>query len=381
MLPSIKDLVMYVNKKLTGNDWNTNWQKIVNWLTGGNTDIKVKSIEISQDGGLVNNGSFTQDGNLSVNGDLQVGGTLSGDGSGLYNLQAQGVLSFTPFCVNNGNKNNGEGDLIEAEAVYEGANITKFNISFKVGDGTTYPKLKATTANGDTFDLDELTYDTPLASNGTYNFFITSGQRIAVAYKNTIYHQATAPISDVNTNDVWLNISGETLSCYKYAEDGIWEAWNFIPIGRVVVENINSASATATVTTFSYNQNYYNINVRTPKEAYQTVGITEYALDSLVSGTAGTTYQATGTPYLVIFGGEAVQSGINFYHNMYLQVSKDGANWTTISRFDVKAETGDIAIYRNYAIIEKNLYFKITKDNVINFYYKYAPLYEKTQQY
>ena len=39
--PKITDLVTYINRKLTGNDWNTNWQKIVNWLSLGTTDIKV----------------------------------------------------------------------------------------------------------------------------------------------------------------------------------------------------------------------------------------------------------------------------------------------------------------------------------------------------
>lgn len=373
-LPTIKDLVMYVNKALDSNAWNTNWQKIVNWLTSGTYDIKVKSIEISQDGGITNNGSLTQNGNLSVGGDLQVDGTLTGDGSGLYNLQAQGLQTFTPFCVNNGNKTNGEGDLIVAEAVYESTNITKFNISFKVGDGTTYPKLKATTSDGNTFELDELVYETPLASNGTYNIFITSGQRIAVAYRNTIYRQASAPTSNINTNDVWLNTSGESLSCYKYADEGIWEKWNFIPVGKVVVENLNSASATATITTFPYNQNGYTVN---KLSAYIKNSITEYALDSLVSGTKGTSYQATKSPYFVVFGATYDSTGYASGYSCYLQVSKDGTNWTTVWRNDITVpDAQQPPKHTSYAIVDAGLYFKLVKDgNSPTYTMKYAPLY------
>ena len=261
-LPNIKDLVMYVNKALSGQEWNSNWQKIINWLTDGKTDIKVKSIELSSSGGIVNNGSLTQSGNLSVDGNLEVSGTISGDGSNLYNLKTQGVQAFTPFCVNNGYKDlsTGKGDLIVATPVTESTNIVRFDITFKVDSGTTYGKLKATTAAGTPVELDQLVYNSALAANGSFNFFIGSGQ-VAVAYKNTIYRQPFAPTSTVNTNDVWLDTSGENLVSYKYTEEGTWEKWDFLPIGKVVVANIGTDHATATVTTFLYNNNGYNVNI------------------------------------------------------------------------------------------------------------------------
>lgn len=261
--PNIKDLIMYVNKALSGQEWNSNWQKIINWLTDGKTDIKVKSIELSSSGGIVNNGSLTQSGNLSVDGNLEVSGTIAGDGSNLYNLKTQGVQAFTPFCVNNGYKDlsTGNGDLIVATPVTESTNIVRFDITFKVDSGTTYGKLKATTAAGNTFELDQLVYNSALAANGSFNFFIGSGQQVAVAYKNTIYRQPFAPTSTLNTNDVWLDTSGENLVSYKYTEEGTWEKWDFLPIGKVVVANIGTASATATVTTFIFNWNGYNVNM------------------------------------------------------------------------------------------------------------------------
>ena len=256
MLPSIKDLVLAVNKALSGLDWNNNWQKIVNWLSDGKTDIKVKSVEVAQDGGIVNNGSFTQDGNLTVDGDLEVGnitssGKISGDGSGLYNLVTQGVQAFTPFCVNKGFVTSGNGDLIVATPETEGGNIVRFGISFKVDDGTTYGKLKATTAEGSTFELDHINNDT-LASNGTFYYFIAQGQTAITRLSNiNIYRQPTQPANTVN--DVWLDTSTENLVSYKCNDGGIWEKWDFVPIGKVKIENIGGVSATATVETYPYN--------------------------------------------------------------------------------------------------------------------------------
>ena len=43
-IPSINNLVTYVNTKLTGLQWNSNWQQIVNWFTDGNSDITVNNV-------------------------------------------------------------------------------------------------------------------------------------------------------------------------------------------------------------------------------------------------------------------------------------------------------------------------------------------------
>ena len=79
VLPKIQDLITYVSKVITGSDWNTNWQTVVSWLSSGNTDIKVKSIELSASGGITNNGSLTQAGNVSIGGNLAVTGSVTGN--------------------------------------------------------------------------------------------------------------------------------------------------------------------------------------------------------------------------------------------------------------------------------------------------------------
>ena len=268
---NIKDFVLYVNKKLTGNDWNTNWQKIVNFLSSGTSEINVKNITIASGGQIVNNGSLTQNGNLTVDGklevtqDLNVGGVISGDGSKLYNLQTQGVQAFTPFSINSGNVTSGNGDLISVTSVNEGGVTTKIIVKFKVGtvDGTEYPEIRATTAEGSTFILDQLN-ENELAVEGTFYYFIGQNQTAPTRLKDiNIYRQPTAPTAPLvlNVNDVWLDTSKENLVSYKYSEAGIWEKWDYVPLGKVVVPNtIGSAEIEATVTTFPYNQNGYTVN-------------------------------------------------------------------------------------------------------------------------
>ena len=103
-IPKISDLVLYVNKAIRGVDWNTNWQKIINWLTGGDADLNVKSVTTDS---ITNNGTISSDG-LNVNGDadisgnLNVGGVISGDGSGLTGVQSVSTIAYTPFVVNKG---------------------------------------------------------------------------------------------------------------------------------------------------------------------------------------------------------------------------------------------------------------------------------------
>lgn len=262
MIPTIKDLVMYVNKALDSVAWNTNWQKVVNWLTSGNYDIKVKNLEISEGGGITNNGDLTQNGNLTVNGNLEAeeikANFFEGDGSKLYNLVTQGVQAFTPFCINKGYFHDGYADLITRTPVTEGSNIVRFDINFKVDSGTTFGKIKATTAGGTTFELEQLNSDV-LATNGTFYYFISQGEEVVTRLSNiTIYRQSKTP-SDNTINNVWLDTSGEELVCKKLSEAGVWEKWDYVPLGKVVIENIGTASATSSGETFLYNWNGYNI--------------------------------------------------------------------------------------------------------------------------
>lgn len=297
MIPSIKDLAMYVNKKLTELDWNNNFQKIVNWLTSGNTDVNFKSVEISQDGGLVNNGSLTQNGNLTVGGNaeitgnLQVNGVLSGDGSGLTGVISSAQISYTPFCVNSGNLDvNGKGDLIRTDGV-------QTSIQFKVDDGTSYKPITFTNAKGKTTTLNAInSYDLSQTDNGTYIVYITeNATAVTLTDKDAkIYRQPSAP-SNPSGTDIWFDTSSEGLKSY-IRQSGTWVDANIVPLGTVTVANhqINSA------TTFIYNWNGYNVNIgdciNLQKNQYPIVCVQSYELN--------------GTWYRIYSDGWVVQGGI-----------------------------------------------------------------------
>ena len=345
MLPSIKDLVMYVNKKLTGNDWNTNWQKIVNWLTGGNTDIKVKSIEISENGGITNNGSFSQGGNLDVGGDLTVGGDISfdgvitGDGSGLTGVVSAAQVSYTPFSVNSGNTDtDGNGDLIVTDD-------SPTSIEFKVGDGTGYKPITFTNAKGKTTTLEAInSYDLSQTDNGTYLVYITeNATAVTLTSKDAvIYHQKTAPTSP-NPTDIWLDTSSEGLTSY-IRQSGTWEEINLVPIAQITVNNHIVQSAV----TLPYNQNGYEINANT-----KVYGMTEQILNSLVSGSAGTVYRDEVYPTMVICGSLRGVTVSNW--TFQVQVSIDNITWTSITA----ANQLDGGFFSTY-VIGTGLYWKFT---------------------
>lgn len=89
-IPSINDLIKYTTSKLTGAAWNSNFSKIVNWITDGTADINVKTLTTSGSqtiggaqnvlGDLTVNGTTTSAGNITTN------GYFVGDGSLISNL-------------------------------------------------------------------------------------------------------------------------------------------------------------------------------------------------------------------------------------------------------------------------------------------------------
>lgn len=367
-LPTIKDLIMYVNKALDSNAWNTNWQKIVNWLTTGTYDIKVKSIEISQDGGITNNGTFSQGGNLDVGGTMNVGGNLnvdgiiSGDGSGLTGVISSAQISYTPFCVNSGNVDtNGNGDLFDYSAG------VSTSIQFKVGDGTSYKPITFTNAKGKTTTLESInSYDLSQTDNGTYIVYIEENSTAVTLTDNnrTIFRQPYAPTVAQNPqpSDIWLDTSAEGLKSYIRAS-GTWEESNLTPLGTVTVNNHTIQSAE----TFVFNQNGYDINGRTKI----AVGITNYAMSSLVSGTSGTVYGTYKIPQLVIVGATNTYDDASWS----LQVSTDNSTWTTVAFHKITSGSPSNGVLQS-VIVDKGLYFKLVTTGSIGYTLKHAPIWE-----
>ena len=366
MLPSIKDLAMYVNKKLTELDWNNNWQKIVNWLTSGNTDVKFKSVEISQDGGLINNGSLTQSGDLSVtgnistNGNLNVDGIITGDGSGLTGVVSSAQVAYTPFCVNSGNTySSGNPDLFNYTA------DVSTSIEFKVDDGTSYKPITFTNAKGKTTTLESInSYDLSQTDNGTYLVYLTENATAVTLSDNgaKIYCQPKAPTSPSAT-DIWLDTSKEGLTSY-IRESGTWVEANIVVLGSVTVNNYKVQSAKS----YPYNQNGYNIN-----SLSSIFGITKYAINSQISATRNTAYGPFNYPVVVVVG-----RGGSYIMGEYwwLEVSTDGNTWNKVMGFDINNDAK--AMNMQTVIIDRNVYFRAiaTTSGTITTYW-YAPIWDK----
>ena len=361
-IPNIKDLILSINKALTGNDWNTNWQKIVNWLTDGKTDIKVKSIELASNGGIVNNGSLTQSGNLSVDGNMQVDGNLnvdgviSGDGSGLTGVVSAAQVSYTPFCVNDGYTNaNGDGRIFKYTA------DVSTSIEFNVDDGTSYKPITFTNAKGKTTTLEAInSYDLSQTDNGVYLVYLTENATAVTLSDNgaKVYRQPSAPTSPSAT-DIWLDTSGEGLKSY-IRQSGTWVEANIVVLGEITVNNYKVQSSK----TYAYNQNGYNINTLT-----NIYGITSNALDSLVSGSADTAYRDISFPTLVIFGSKEAASPQPSDWSCRILVSTDNSTWKLVEA--VLANEGG---YISSVIIGKGLYWKYTTSLSGNAYVRYAQI-------
>lgn len=265
-IPKITDLILYINKKITGADWNSNWQKIISWLTGGTTDIKVNSIDtnsVTTSGTITSNGA-TINGNADISGNLNVGGVISGDGSGLTGVQSVSTIAYTPFTVNKGyvdttenSATYGQEILMEKDGSYP--NIVNFRVP-----------ITATTSDGVTFtleQLDDLNVDN--YTDGTYIVCIKKNQQRA-ELKMGVYRQRLAPTDNsVPNNTLWLDTSTENIQCYEKLNNVWTTKYDGVPIGEVVV----AGGEVSSVTTYPYNWNGYNVNVKDNENIFQVPGV------------------------------------------------------------------------------------------------------------
>lgn len=255
-IPKITDLVLYVNKAIRGVDWNSNWQKIINWLSGGETDINVNSVTTNSisNSGTINANGLDVNGNADISGNLVVGGVISGDGSGLTGVQSTSTIAYTPFTVNSGYV-----DRIESSVTY-GKEVlmekkTGYNnlVEFKV-------PILATTSDGVTFPLEELDdLDVSNFGDGTYTVCIKKNQQRVELKMGSVYRQRLAPTDvSIPNNSLWLDTSTENIQCYEKLNNTWTEKYDGVPIGEVVV----ASGEVDSVKTYHYNWNGYDINVQ-----------------------------------------------------------------------------------------------------------------------
>lgn len=244
MKPKFSDLITYINKALTGNDWNTNWQKIVNWLTLGTYDLKVNKIETNE---IENSGTFTQNGNLiadNIQADVVTANSFVGDGSGLDNVRVTNIFPYTPFSINSAKEN---------FIVNGGTKLT-----FLVDDGTLHKPLIVTNAEGKQIKIISINDYDVSGLNGTYYIFVDEETNGGTVYLKTctIFRQNTEPTGQ--NGDIWLDVSNEPFVCReKVSNNWYSDEYNKIPIGKVVV----TGGTITSLETLRFNDNGVNVKI------------------------------------------------------------------------------------------------------------------------
>lgn len=239
--PKITELVTYINKALTGNDWNTNWQKIVNWLSLGTTDLKVNKIEANE---ISNSGTFQQNGNLIAN-NIQANTIQSndfvGNGEHLTNIKVSNTFAYTPFSVNSAKEN---------FVVKSGTKLT-----FLVDDGTLHKPLIVTTAKGKQIKIISINDYDVSGLNGTYYIFVDEETNGGTVYLKscTIFRQVSTPTGQ--NGDIWLDTSNEPFICRERVSNNWYsDEYNKVPIGKVVV----TGGTITSLTLLPFNSNGVN---------------------------------------------------------------------------------------------------------------------------
>lgn len=239
--PKITDFVTYINRKLTGNDWNTNFQKIVNWLSLGDTDIKVKSVEA--DSIKYNGTTIIQNGNINTNSitaNTVTANSFIGDGSQLTNVRVDNTFVYTPFAIN------------KAKSNFIINDTTK--LTFDVSEEN---PLVITSAKGITTTIISINDYDVSGLNGTYYIFADEETNGGTVYLKTcdIYRQDTAPTG--NNGDIWLDVSCEPYICKEKVSSNWNNEYDKVPIGKVVV----TGGTITSLETLRFNDNGVNVKI------------------------------------------------------------------------------------------------------------------------
>lgn len=311
MKPKFSDLITYINKALTGNDWNTNWQKIVNWLTLGTYDLKVNKIETNE---IENSGTFTQNGNL-IAGNVQANTIQSnnfvGNGANLTDIKVSNIFAYTPFCVNSAK-----------DSFIDITDTSK--LVFLVDDGTLYKPLIVTTADGKQIKIISINDYDVSGLNGTYYIFVDEETNGGTVYLKTceIFRQDTEPTGQ--NGDIWLDISNEPFVCReKVSNNWYSDEYNKIPIGKVVI----SGGTIDSLETLPFNDNGTNVvllqSYRNGKSWYRIYSNGYVEQGGLIARNGTTTtvnllVEYSDTDYFVSATGTRASSGSDGYNCVVL---------------------------------------------------------------
>lgn len=245
-IPKITELVTYVGKAVRGADWNSNLQKIVNWLSLGKTDIKVNKLDAKQitynDNPIINNGNINTQ---SVTANTITSNNFVGNGENLTNIKVADVFAYTPFSVNSAKEN-----FIDITDTSK--------LVFLVDDGTLYKPLKITTADGKNITITSINDYDVSGLNGTYYIFADEQTNGGSVYLKAceIYRQNETPVG--NNGDVWLDVSCEPyVAREKVSSNWFTGLYNKVPLAKVVI----SSGTITSLEMMNFNDNGVDVKV------------------------------------------------------------------------------------------------------------------------
>ena len=235
-VPSITDLKMWVGTLFTKDDWDFNFSKIVEWLSGGSGDLVVNSIKatngIDMDGGQITNLGTATSGSQAVT--LDQATTLLNRTSYYY-----------PFSVASGKVDaNGYAAYLQKDS----------DTQVTVLAGNVNPDLVCIMTDGTIESVTSNTVLTVQSSDGTYHIIKEKEQAITITAgtsgKVTVGQAYPAA---PNIGDYFCDNSVVPFKGYKYTASG-WEETEFCWLGDVTV-----SSSVATVEQFPYNNNNFDV--------------------------------------------------------------------------------------------------------------------------
>lgn len=236
-VPSINNLKMWVGTLFTKDDWDFNFSQIVDWLSGGNSDLVVNSIKatngIDLDGAQLSNLGPATTGAQAI--------TLD---------QAQTLLNrtsyFYPFSVASGKvDNSGNAAYLQKDS----------DTQVTVLAGNVNPDLVVIQSDATIESITSNTVLTIPTVDGVYHIIKEKEQPISITTgtANIITVDKAFPSSQ-NIGDYFLDNSVVPFKGYKYTTSG-WVETPFCYLGKVTV-----SSGVATVRGFDYNYNRYDAN-------------------------------------------------------------------------------------------------------------------------
>lgn len=233
-IPSISDLKTWVGTLLTKDDWDFNFNKIVSWLSDGNSDIVVGSVRAEN--GLDMAGSKI----------TNVGAATTGSDAVSYD-QAQTLLNrtsyFYPYSIASGKVDaNGLPNYLQKDS----------DTQVTVLAGNTNPDLVVIQSDGTVESVTTNTVVNVPTTNGIYNIVKEKGNTPVIT-SGVITVGPDFPESQ-NAGDYYLNNGIKPFVGYKYDAVEGWVKTPFCHIGTVKVN-----SNVATVGTFNYNNNHYDL--------------------------------------------------------------------------------------------------------------------------